>query len=70
MVIPEKMIDLAMRSIIDYYDKSPSGHYIDKQYLIKKKICGPEEIDPLIKYLCSKEFIDYGPSFPGGWDCI
>lgn len=61
MEIPEKTIESAIRSITDYFDKFPSGHHIDKQFLVEKKICKPEELDRLINILCEKEIISCSP---------
>lgn len=69
MEIPEKMADRAMREITDYYDMYPDNH-IDKNFLIGRGVCQPDEVDALVKFLCSKGLIEYGPSYEGDWDNI
>lgn len=69
MVISERTAHKAMREITDYYDNYP-GHHIDKQFLLNKKVCSPQKIDALIRYLCSNGAITYGPTDDYEWDCI
>lgn len=54
-----KKIEKAVMEINMYYDKYPTGRYIDKKYLVVKGIVGNDEIDAFISRLVGLGLIEY-----------
>lgn len=57
MVVSEKTQDSAMREIISYYDRFPTGHGMTAKQLCNAKVCTPDQLPRLINVLSAQELI-------------